>query len=602
MTAATPLAGPAGRPRRHAHRGRARSRREATTGSGRRSPATASTSRSSPSAPPASSSSCSTASTTSSRHGSSSSTRSATGPVPTGTSTCAGLGHGQLYGYRVHGPVGAARRPAVRRDEGPPRSVRARRSRHRRPIGGSTAGAPTDGAVPMKSVVVDGSDYDWEGDQRIERPFRHTVIYEAHVAGFTADPSSGVAAGRRGTYAGFIDKIPYLVDLGDHRGRAPAGLRVRPPGGAGRPGQLLGLPAGRRSSPRTPRTPAGPGRRPPSTSSATWSRRSTGPASRSSSTSSTTTPPRSARTARRSASAASPTTTYYLLDGDGGYLDYSGTGNTFNANNPIVRRLILDSLRYWVEEMHVDGFRFDLAAVLSRDEAGEPMANPPALWDIETDPALAGTKLIAEAWDAGGLYQVGSFVGDRWVRVERPVPRRRPRASSRATAGMVGAVGQRFLGSPDIYGHKHREPAGQHQLRHLPRRLHAQRPRLVRREAQRGERRGQPRRQRREPELELRRRGPDRRPRHRRLRGRQVRNLLSSTSCPSASPMLLMGDEVRRTQGGNNNAYCHDDATSWFDWTARRAPRRHPAVHPGPHPHPAAGSSTLLDMPVEPGS
>ena len=110
--------------------------------------------------------------------------------------------------------VGAARRPAVRRDEGPPRSVRA----GRRDPGGLPTGArratPSDGAIPMKSVVVDGSDYDWEGDQRIERPFRHTVIYEAHVAGFTADPSSGVAAGRRGTYAGFIDKIPYLVDLG----------------------------------------------------------------------------------------------------------------------------------------------------------------------------------------------------------------------------------------------------------------------------------------------------------------------------------------------------------------------------------------------------
>ena len=102
---------------------------------------------------------------------------------------------------------------------------------------------------------------------------------------------------------------------------------------------------------------------------------------------------------------------YYILDAAGGFVDDSGTGNTFNANRPIVRRLIIDSLRYWVQEMHVDGFRFDLAAVLSRDEAGQPMVDPPALWDIETDPVLAGTKLIAEAWDAGGLYQVGSFVG-----------------------------------------------------------------------------------------------------------------------------------------------------------------------------------------------
>ena len=107
--------------------------------------------------------------------------------------------------------------------------------------------------------------------------------------------------------------------------------------------------------------------------------------------------------------------TYYILDGDGSrYADYTGCGNTLNANHPIVRRMIVDSLRYWVEEMHVDGFRFDLASILSRDPSGRPMPNPPVLWDIESDPALAGTKLIAEAWDAAGLYQVGSFVGDAW--------------------------------------------------------------------------------------------------------------------------------------------------------------------------------------------
>ena len=105
--------------------------------------------------------------------------------------------------------------------------------------------------------------------------------------------------------------------------------------------------------------------------------------------------------------------TYYILAEDKSrYADYTGCGNTLNANEPIVRRLILDSLRYWVSEMHVDGFRFDLASVLSRDEQGRPLPNPPVLWDIESDPLLAGTKLIAEAWDSAGLYQVGSFIGD----------------------------------------------------------------------------------------------------------------------------------------------------------------------------------------------
>ncbi len=130
--------------------------------------------------------------------------------------------------------------------------------------------------------------------------------------------------------------------------------------------------------------------------------------------------------------------------------------------------------------MHVDGFRFDLAAVLSRGEDGEPLADPPILWEIETDPVLAGTKLIAEAWDAGGLYQVGSFVGDRWVEWNGRF-RDDVRSFVRAEPGKVRDLTQRFLGSPDIYGHKHRDAAGEHQLRHLPRRLHAQRPRLVRR-------------------------------------------------------------------------------------------------------------------------
>ncbi len=107
--------------------------------------------------------------------------------------------------------------------------------------------------------------------------------------------------------------------------------------------------------------------------------------------------------------------TYYILEDEGWkYADYSGCGNTLNANHPVVRRMIIDSLRYWVTEMHVDGFRFDLASILSRDSSGKVLPNPPVLWDIESDPALAGTKLIAEAWDAGGLYQVGSFVGDAW--------------------------------------------------------------------------------------------------------------------------------------------------------------------------------------------
>ena len=149
--------------------------------------------------------------------------------------------------------------------------------------------------------------------------------------------------------------------------------------------------------------------------------------------------------------------TYYILEQDRSrYANYSGTGNTLNANHPIVRRMILDSLRYWVKEMHVDGFRFDLAAILERDESGQLMPNPPVLWDIESDPELAGTKLIAEAWDAAGLYKVGSFIGDSW-REWNGRFRDDVRSFFRGEKNSVRHFADRLLGSPAIYGHEERE-------------------------------------------------------------------------------------------------------------------------------------------------
>ena len=160
--------------------------------------------------------------------------------------------------------------------------------------------------------------------------------------------------------------------------------------------------------------------------------------------------------------------TYYILAADRSrYANFTGCGNTLNANEPIVRRLILDSLRYWVSEMHVDGFRFDLASVLARDEAGRPMASPPILWDIESDPVLANVKLIAEAWDAGGLYQVGTFVGDSWTEWNGQIPRRRqglPQGGWRRRA-RDGVSAQRKPGR--LRGRRTRSGA-KHQFRHLP--------------------------------------------------------------------------------------------------------------------------------------
>ena len=367
-----------------------------------------------------------------------------------------GLRAGQVYGYAGHGPW--APEEGMRFDPSRVlldpygRGVVLPHGYRRVPAGGADPAAN-----PMKSVVIDTRLYDWEGDQSIGRPWRETVVYEAHLAGMTADPSSGVADGRRGTYAGFIEKIPYLVDLGITAVELLPVFQFdplsAPPGHTNywgyQPVSFFAPHAGYASRP-------GP----------------TGPVDEF----------RDLVKALHRAGievildvvynhtaevgADGPTFSfrglanddYYILDPDDRaiYSDFSGTGNTLNGNGAIVRRLILDSLHYWVEEMHVDGFRFDLAAVLSRDEQGHPMADPPVLWEIETDPVLAGTKLIAEAWDAGGLYQVGSFVGDRWVEWNGRF-RDDARSFVRGEPGMVPTLTQRFLGSPDIYGHKHRD-------------------------------------------------------------------------------------------------------------------------------------------------
>ncbi|HQR61333.1 MAG TPA: alpha-amylase family glycosyl hydrolase, partial [Methylophilaceae bacterium] len=259
--------------------------------------------------------------------------------------------------------------------------------------------------------------------------------------------------------------------------------------------------------------------------------------------------------------------TYYMLERDRSrYANYSGTGNTLNADHPVVRRLIQDSLRYWVQEFHVDGFRFDLASILARDSTGAPLANPPLLWDIETDPVLAGTKLIAEAWDAGGLYQVGSFIGDSWQEWNGRF-RDDVRDFFRGEPGSVGRFASRLLGSPDIYGHEQRE--AEQSINFVTCHDGFTLNDLVSYDRKHNEANGE---QNRDGANDNRSwncgaEGPTDDPEMERLRNRQARNLLTATILSLGVPMILMGDEVRRTQGGNNNAYCQDNEISWFDWT-----------------------------------
>jgi glycogen operon protein len=259
--------------------------------------------------------------------------------------------------------------------------------------------------------------------------------------------------------------------------------------------------------------------------------------------------------------------TYYILDQDRSrYANYTGTGNTLNANHAVVRRMIVDSLRYWVQEMHVDGFRFDLASILTRDAAGQVLPNPPVLWDIESDPLLAGTKLIAEAWDAAGLYQVGSFIGDTWKEWNGRF-RDDARSFFRGEDGSLGRFADRFVGSPEIYAHEQREP--EQSVNFVTCHDGFTLNDLVSYNEKHNEANDEGNRDGADDNrswncgVE----GPSDDPAVERLRNRQVKNFLTVTLLSIGMPMLLMGDEVRRTQQGNNNAYCHDNELNWFDWS-----------------------------------
>src|SRR5689334_18977781 len=266
----------------------------------------------------------------------------------------------------------------------------------------------------------------------------------------------------------------------------------------------------------------------------------------------------------------------YLLEQDlSRYANYSGTGNTLNANHPIVHRIIVDSLRYWVEEMHVDGFRFDLASILARDHRGDVMSTPPVLWDIESDPALAGTKIIAEAWDAAGLYQVGSFVGDSWKEWNGRF-RDDVRSFFRGDKGSLRVFADRLLGSHEIYRHEKRE--AEQCVNFVTCHDGFTLNDLVSYNQKHNEANGEHNRDGSNDNrswncgVE----GPSDDPAVEQLRNRQVKNYLTLTLLSLGVPMILMGDEVRRTQHGNNNAYCQDDETSWFDWTLLH---KHSDVH-----------------------
>jgi isoamylase len=470
-----------------------------------------------------------------------------------------GVRPGQIYGYRVDGPWDPAN--GMRFD---PSKVLL--DPYGRAVAFPKDYSRRDGAVPMKSVVVDSHAYDWEGDRPLKRPSSRTVIYEMHVRGFTQHPNSGVRDCCRGTYAGLIEKIPYLQDLGitavellpifqfdpqdappgliNYWGYAPVSFFAPHQGYSSRTDPLGAVDEFRDMVKALHR--AGIEVILDVVFNHTAEGNQNGPTF-------------SFRGLDNS--------TYYQLESDRSrYANYSGTGNTLNANNPIMRRMIVDSLCYWVQEMHVDGFRFDLASILSRDSSGQPLMEPPVLWDIESDPRLAGTKMIAEAWDAGGLYQVGTFTGDSW-REWNGQFRDDVRGFFRGDEGSVSRVADRLLGSPQIYGHKEREAevSVNFVTCHDGFTLND----LVSYNEKHNEGNGEENRDGTDDNrswncgVE----GPTCDAAVEALRNRQIKNFLTCTMLSLGMPMISMGDEVRRTQCGSNNAYCQDNKISWFDWS-----------------------------------
>jgi isoamylase len=473
---------------------------------------------------------------------------------------------GQIYGYRVDGPFDPA--SGLRFDPskvlldpyGRGVVVPPNYSRDAARFEGDNA------STAMKSVVVDPHTYDWEGDTPLQRPASRTIIYEMHVAGFTRDPSSGVSERRRGTYAGLIEKIPYLQQLGITAVELLPVFQFdaqdAPPGRINYWGYApisYFAPHQAYSSRRDTLGPVDEFRDMVKALhragievilDVVFNHTAEGDHHG---------PTLSFRGLENSA--------YYILEPDRSrYANYSGTGNTLNTNHPVVRRMIVDSLRYWVETMHVDGFRFDLASILDRDESGNLMPSPPVLWDIDSDPVLAGTKLIAEAWDAAGLYQVGSFIGDSW-REWNGRFRDDVRSFFRGDDGSVGNLADRLLGSPQIYGHKGRE--AEESVNFVTCHDGFTLNDLVSYNQKHNEPNGEDNRDGANDNRSWNSgvEGPTDDPAIENLRNRQVKNFLAVTILSLGLPMISMGDEVRRTQQGNNNAYCQDNETSWFDWT-----------------------------------
>jgi isoamylase len=493
-----------------------------------------------------------------------------------------GIRSGQLYGYRVDGPYEphAGRRfnfnkllldplaTAISRlpdwDFGPARGYDASAPEK------DLAPSNVDDAGAMPKCVFSHDTFDWRDDQPLRHSWSNTIIYETHVRGFTVHTSSGVA--HPGTYRGLIEKIPYLKELG------VTAVEVMPVhefndqhviGSDPQTGKPLrkywGYDPVSFFAPKASYSSSGDlGQQKLEFKEMVMALHDAGievildVVFNHTAEGNELGPTLSFR--------GTDNAVFYMLEADQRYYrNYSGTGNTINANHPVVREHILSALRYWVVEMHVDGFRFDLASILGRDVRGNLLPDPPLIERISHDPILTGIKLIAEAWDAAGAYQVGEFFqceGAEWNGRYRDDVR----CFWRGDDGMLGLFASRISGSADIYVKPGKGPASSVNFItcHDGFTLND----LVSYRYKHNEANGEGNRDGSNENLSDNHgaEGETDDSGIQSARKRQIKNFLLTLLISRGVPMLMGGDEFRRTQGGNNNAYCQDNETSWYDW------------------------------------
>ena len=488
----------------------------------------------------------------------------------------AGVKPGLHYAYRMHGPYDPARglRFDAKKVLIDPYAKGNTKTLWNR---GDACRAGDNLATSIRSVVIDTSKHIKRverTERHINRPMNESVIYEMHVGGFTRSPSSGVK--HPGTFSGVIEKIPYLKELGvtavellpvfefdNTEKRIVDGRELTNYWGystmayfAPHPQFCVNPERGNHVEEFRSMVKALHDADIEVILDVVFNHTDEG---------------NHAGPVYSFKGIANNAYYYLMPDNRTYYNDYTGCGNTFNVNHPIGEKFILDCLRYWVQVMGVDGFRFDEGSVLSRGEDGAPLKHPPVLWQIELDDVLVDTKVIAEAWDAAGLYQVGHFPGARWADWNgkfRDHVRHFVRGDIGTVDGssIVGAVASRICGSPDIYQWSHHLP--QNSVNFVDCHDGFTLNDLVCYNQKHNDANGEGNRDGQDENLSCNYgvEGPSDDPGLERLRDRQVKNFAAILMLSQGVPMLLMGDEVRRTQHGNNNAYCQDNETSWFDW------------------------------------